>query len=183
MTFFMILTALATVWLGALAWSDCRYRRLPNYLTLPGVVIFPVMYYFLMGWKGVGYSLLGGAIGGFFLLIPYLLRGAGAGDVKMLLAVGCLSGYPGIFLTLFITSIAGLLLGAVMIAAGKTDAARVKHFFRSCFDVKYDRKAGKDALPEFVKKKVRIPYGVAIAAGMWFNLLYTTYLMLKKLSF
>ena len=74
----------------------------------------------------------------------------------------------------------GLILGAVMILAGKTDVHRVKHFLRSCFDVKYDRKAGREALPEFVKKKVRIPYGVAIAAGMWFNLLYTTFLLLRK---
>ena len=180
MTFFLILTALATVWLAALAWSDCRWRRLPNYLTLPGVVIFPVMYYFLMGWKGVGFSLLGGLIGGLFLLIPYLLRGAGAGDVKMLLSVGCLSGFPGVFLTLIITSVAGLILGTVMILAGRTDAARVKHLLRCCFDIKYDREAGKAALPEFVKKKLRIPYGVAIAVGMWGNLLYTAYLMLGK---
>ena len=180
MTFFLIMAALASVWLGVLAWSDCRYRKLPNYLTLPGVVVFPVMYFFLMGWKGVGLSLLGGLIGGFFLLIPYLLRGAGAGDVKMLLAVGCLSGYPGIFTTLIATSVAGLILGAVMIAAGKTDAPRIKHFFRCCFDIKYDRQAGRDALPEFVKKKLRIPYGVAIAAGMWFTLLYTALQMLGK---
>ena len=180
MTFFLILTALATVWLAALAWSDCRWRRLPNYLTLPGVVIFPVMYYFFMGWKGVGLSLLGGLIGGLFLLIPYLLRGAGAGDVKMLLSVGCLSGFPGVFLTLIITSVAGLILGTVMILAGRTDATRVKHLLRCCFDIKYDREAGKAALPEFVKKKLRIPYGVAIAVGMWGNLLYTAYLMLRK---
>ena len=67
-----------------------------------------------------------------------------------------------------------------MILAGKTDGARVRHFFRCCFDIKYDRKAGREALPEFVKKKVRIPYGVAIAAGMWFNLLYTAFLLLKR---
>ena len=175
MTFFLILTIVATVWLGTLAWFDCRYRKLPNYLTLPGVVIFPLMWLCLYGWKGFGYSLLGGLIGGAFLLIPYLLRGAGAGDVKMLLAVGCLSGFPGIFTTLIATSVAGLFLGVVMIIAGKTDASRVKHLFRCCFDVKYDRKAGREALPEFVKKKVRIPYGVAIAAGMWFTLLYTLY--------
>ena len=46
MTFFLIMAALASVWLGVLAWSDCRYRKLPNYLTLPGVVVFPVMYFF-----------------------------------------------------------------------------------------------------------------------------------------
>ena len=180
MTFFLILTALATVWLAALAWSDCKYRKLPNYLTLPGVVVFPVVYYFHWGWQGVGMSLLGGLIGGLFLLIPYLLRGAGAGDVKMLLAVGCLSGYPGVFTTLIATSVAGLILGAVMVAASKTDASRIRHWFRCCTDMRYDRKAGREALPELVKKKVRIPYGVAIAAGMLFSLLFTLFCMMLK---
>ncbi len=176
--FYWTLLIITTVWLGVLSYSDCRWRMLPNYLTLPGVIVFPVMYFCLAGWNGAVSSLAGGAIGGAFLLIPYLLRGAGAGDVKMLLSVGCLSGFPGIFMTLVITSVSGLILGAVMILCGKTDPARIKHFLRCCIDIRYDRTAGKAALPEKKNEKVRIPYGVAIALGTWINMLWTTYRVL-----
>lgn len=177
---FWVIFALATVWLAALAYCDCRWRRLPNELTLPGLLIFPLLWFLLNGVPGLLSSVIGLFIGGFFLLIPYLLRGAGAGDVKMLAAVGALSAYPGIFLTLVITSAFGLVLGAVMIIAGKTDGARIWHFLRCCFDWNYDREAGAAALPDKRTEKVRIPYGLAIAAGMWGNLVYTAFLLLKK---
>lgn len=175
--FYWILFIVVTIWLSVLSWSDCKYRRLPNYLTLPGVIIFPVMYFFLNGWNGVVSSIIGGLIGGAFLLIPFLLRGAGAGDVKMLLSVGCLSGFPGVFMTLVITSILGTILGIAMMIYGKVDTARVKHFFRCCFDFRYDRKAGRENLPDLKREKLRIPYGVAIALGTLLNMIWSAYLM------
>ena len=85
-----------------------------------------------------------------------------------------------IFLTLLITSVSGLILGLVMILWGKTDGARVKHYLRCCFDWNYDREAGFAGLPEKKNEKVRIPYGVAIAIGMFGNFAYTAYMLLQK---
>jgi prepilin peptidase CpaA len=180
MNIFWLIFAFATVWLAALAYCDCKWRRLPNELTLPGLVIFPVLWFFISGVPGVLSSLLGLLIGGLFLLVPYLLRGAGAGDVKMLASVGALSAYPGIFMTLVITSAFGLILGVVMIVAGKTDGARVIHYLRCCFDWNYDRVTGAAHLPDKKREKVRIPYGLAIAVGMWGNLAFTAFQLLNK---
>ena len=180
MIFFWLVFGFATIWLAALAYCDCKWRRLPNELTLPGVVLFPVLWYFISGVPGIWSSLLGLLIGGLFLLVPYLLRGAGAGDVKMLAAVGALSAYPGIFMTLLITSAFGLILGVVMIVAGKTDGARVIHYLRCCFDWNYDRVTGAAHLPDKKREKVRIPYGLAIAVGMWGNFAFTAFQLLKK---
>ena len=178
---FWFIFGFATIWLAALAFCDCKWRRLPNELTLPGVVIFPLVWFLLHGKAGLISSLLGLLIGGLFLLLPYLLRGAGAGDVKMLAAVGALAGYPGIFLTLIITSVCGLILGVVMIVAGKTDSARLVHYFRCCFDWNYDRVTGAAHLPDKKREKVRIPYGVAIAAGMWGNLAIAAFWRIKEI--
>lgn len=180
MNVFWLIFAVATVWLAALAYCDCKWRRLPNELTLPGLVIFPVLWFFISGVPGVLSSLLGLLIGGVFLLVPYLLRGAGAGDVKMLASVGALSAYPGIFMTLVITSAFGLILGVVMIVAGKTDGARVIHYLRCCFDWNYDRVTGAAHLPDKKREKVRIPYGLAIAVGMWGNFAFTAFQLLNK---
>lgn len=162
--------AAATPWLFCLGWQDWKTRRLPNWLTLGGSAVILV-------WQlGCGLpcflnSLLGGLIGGGLLLLPFLLRAAGAGDVKFLFAGGLLTGFPAVFPMLFLTSIFGLLLGIVMQITGRLDGARLRHFFRCIFDWRYDRAAGRKDLPDRENEKVRIPFGSAIAAGIWTTLL------------
>ena len=159
--------SLITVWLVVLGWYDCCYRRLPNYLTLGGAAVFLVMRLALGGTAPMLNGLLGGAVGAAFLLLPFLLRGAGAGDVKMFLAVGILTGYPRIFGIMLLASVFGLVLGIVMLIAGKVDASRLKHWFYCCTKINYDRKAAAEKLPPKNDEGVRIPFGVAIAAGTW----------------
>ena len=158
---------LVTVWLVVLGWYDCAYRRLPNYLTLGGAAAFLVLRLAAGGLAPALNGLLGGAAGGAFLLLPFLLRGAGAGDVKMFFAVGILSGYPRIFVIMVLASVFGLILGAAMLIAGKADGARLKHLFYCCVKLNYDRRAAARALPEKKDEAVRIPFGAAIAAGTW----------------
>ena len=177
---FVLTFSLITVWLVVLGWYDCCCRRLPNYLTLGGAAVFLVMRLASGGAGGALNGLLGGAIGAAFLLLPFLLRGAGAGDVKMFLAVGCLAGYPGIFGIMILASLFGLVLGVAMLIAGKADGARLKHWLNCCVNWKYDRKAGRAALPDKTKETVRIPFGVAIAAGTWCQMVLYAYLSAKR---
>ena len=161
-----------TIYLVVLAWFDICFRRLPNILTVGGALLALGYVFYTSNWSWVwlGRSFLGGVIGFSFLLIPFLLRGAGAGDVKMLFAVGCIVGYPNIFLALIWISLCGIVLGLVMTFSGHLDWARVKHYSRCLIDFKYDKAAGKAALPDASQEKVRIPYGVAIAFGTWLTL-------------
>ena len=122
-----------TIWLTVLGWYDCNYRRLPNYLTLSGAAVFLIMRFALLGTAGVVDGLIGGLIGGAFLLLPFLMRGAGAGDVKMFFAVGCLAGSKPIFPIMIMATVFGLILGVAMIIKGKLDSSRIKHFFKCCF--------------------------------------------------
>ena len=160
-----------TVWLTVLGWYDWYCRRLPNYLTLSGAAVFLVLRW---AWGGTGAfvdGLIGGVIGGAFLLLPFLMRGAGAGDVKMFFAVGCLAGKFAVFPIMIMATLFGLLLGAAMIIKGKLDSSRLKHYFRCCFCINYDREEGRKALPPKNSEAVRLPFGVAIAAGTWCGLL------------
>ena len=116
-------------------------------------------------------SLLGGIVAGALLLIPFLVRAAGAGDLKYLFAGGLLAGYPAVFPMLLLTSVFGLVLGIIMQITGRVDAARLKHFFRCACDWRYDRAEGRKNLPDRESEKVRIPFGVAISAGIWTTLL------------
>ncbi len=170
MTPALFMLMLASPWLGVLCWFDCKYRRLPNYLTLgmaAGALVWRLGYGRLpMFMDGV----YGGLAAGLFLLIPFLLRGAGGGDLKMLFAAGCFCGLHRIALLLFCTSAAGFVMAVGMLLAGKVDGSRLKHWGRCIFDWRYDRKAGREALPSKTDERVRLPFGVAIAIGMWITL-------------
>jgi Flp pilus assembly protein protease CpaA len=105
-------------------------------------------------------------IAGVFLLIPFLLRGAGGGDVKMLFAAGAVVGWGGLFELLWITSLAGLVMAVVMLLAGELDPSRIKHYLRCLWDWHYDRAAGAAVLPPKDGLRFRVPFSVPIAIGL-----------------
>jgi Flp pilus assembly protein protease CpaA len=67
---------------------------------------------------------------------------------------------------LWFTSLAGLVLGVGMLFFGKLDGARIKHVVRCSVDWRYDRKAGAATLPPRESDQVRIPFSLAITAGL-----------------
>ena len=159
------------IWSLVLAALDIRHRRLPNWLTLGGVL---VAFACRLGYGGLD-SLVSGlaaaAVAGGFMLLPFLLRGAGGGDVKMLFAAGAVVGWASVLFLLWYTSLAGLALGIVMIVFGHLDASRLKHLFRVLCDWRYDRKAGALTLPDRENQRVRVPFSIAIGVGLLLTLL------------
>ena len=162
--------AAATPWLIALGIQDWKTRTLPNRYTLGGCVVILVWKFGFGGWPYLLNGLLGGAVAGGLLLIPFLIRAAGGGDLKYLFTGGLLVGFPAVFPMLFLTSLAGLVLGLFMQLSGRLDGSRLKHCFRCLFDWRYDRKKGAEKLPDRENEKVRIPFGTAISAGIWLTL-------------
>lgn len=166
------LFAALTPWLLVLCYHDCRWRRLPNVLTYGGALFALAVRYGIGGWVLGNSGLSGGVVCGLFLLLPFILHAAGGGDVKMLFAVGCAVGLERSAEVILFTSLSGLALMLVMLAAGAADAGRIKHCFRSLFDWRYDRKKAKAALPPKSNEKCRVPFGVAIAFGTWITLAF-----------
>lgn len=171
MTAIIVKTALLTPWLIVLCVSDIRYRRLPNVLTLGGLAVALVMALVFGGMPGLMDSLMAAGCGFLFLIIPFLLRAAGAGDVKMLAAAAAFLGMHTVPFFLLATSFGGLAVAIVMILMRQVTAARLKHAFRTIFDWRYDRKAGKAALPPKDDERARVPFGCAISLGVWATLI------------
>lgn len=160
------LVAVALGWSGLLCWFDLRERRLPNGLTLGGAVVFLVG---RLGYGGAPYFVDGfaaAALAGLFLLLPFLLHGAGGGDVKMLFAAGALTGWSGLLPMLWITSLAGIVLGIGLIVAGRLDGSRLRHYAQCIFNWRYDRKAGAANLAPKTSERVRMPFSLPIAVGL-----------------
>ena len=168
----LVVFSLLTPYLAVLCYLDCRYRRLPNVLTLGGALVALAARYGAGGMACGNEGALGGIVCGLFLLLPFVMHAAGGGDVKMLAAVGCALGLGRVVETILFTSIAGLLLMGVFLIWGNADSSRLKHMFRSAFDWRYDRKAGRAALPPKDSERCRVPFGVAIAVGAWTALIW-----------
>jgi leader peptidase (prepilin peptidase) / N-methyltransferase len=109
-----------------LFFTDLDCRILPNEITLGGTVAGLVASLFVM--PGFQSSLIGVLLGGGVLWATGALyerwrgvEGMGMGDVKMLAMIGAVLGWPLMLLTLVWSSIAGGLLGAILLAF-KADA-------------------------------------------------------------
>jgi leader peptidase (prepilin peptidase)/N-methyltransferase len=103
--------AVLAAWASALITADVRHRRLPNVLTLPGAVA-------IVGWATAsglaGPAILGAlALGGVYLAVHLVdPAGLGAGDVKLAVALGALTGSFG-FAVWLIGALGAPLLTAV----------------------------------------------------------------------
>jgi prepilin peptidase CpaA len=82
------------LWVAAIAaFFDWRRGEIPNWLTLPALLLAPWSYGLAFGVEYALHSLAAGFLGG---LVPYLLfrRGAmGGGDVKLFGALGAVMGF------------------------------------------------------------------------------------------
>lgn len=94
----------------AAAVIDLRTRKIPNWLTLPLAVAGLFCAGLLCGWSGLSDSLAGF----FVLLLPYFilfaLKGSGAGDAKMMGAVGAWLGLRAGVVVLLAVAVAGGVL-------------------------------------------------------------------------
>jgi prepilin peptidase CpaA len=92
---------------------DIRWRRIPNWLTLPTLLVGLLLNLFLFGLPGLRNSFLGMVLAMAINFPLYALRARGAGDVKLLAAVGALVGWRD-WVAVFV--LAGLLGGVLALA-------------------------------------------------------------------
>ena len=83
------------------AFLDIFTRRIPNILTVSGAVLGLAVHGWFAGVDGFCTSILGFLIGFLIILPGYLLKMTGAGDLKLMAAVGALVG-SGLILKVFV---------------------------------------------------------------------------------
>ena len=86
---------------------DVRFRRVPNWLALSGIVLGFVLNMFLFGSTGALAALLGGGLAMLIYFPLFVVRGMGAGDVKLMMAIGFIVGPANWLAIFFITAILG----------------------------------------------------------------------------
>jgi prepilin peptidase CpaA len=148
---------------------DVRTRRIPNRITGPAVAAGLLLHGFAGGWSGLGESVVAGLIAGGIFLLSCLAGGMGAGDVKLMVAVGCIAGLsPLLHLVTSTAVFGGVLALAVAIYHGRLRetlsnvGAVLEHHGRSGFESHPEiNLANANAL--------RLPFAVPVAAGCLFT--------------
>jgi prepilin peptidase CpaA len=82
--------------LAAAAVTDLKSFKIPNWLTMSAMMAGVFGHAFLDGFVGVLFSLKGLGLGLALFLFLYVMGGMGAGDVKLLAAVGSFIGPEGV---------------------------------------------------------------------------------------
>ena len=157
------LLTLALTLTGALL--DWRSRRLPNWLTIPGLLVGVTVHTVVSGWHGALFAVEGAGAAMLLLLAPVLMRLLGAGDWKLVGAVGAFLGPVLILFVLF-----GSILGSgVMALVQMIYARRVIETFRNMLVlVRGFFSFGLRPNPAISLDNValmKIPFGVAVAAA------------------
>lgn len=147
-------------------YTDIAKNKVYNWATLPAILVGLGLG---LGANALGVpvrlsvmsSLIGAGIGGGIFFIFFLLRAIGAGDVKLMAAVGALMGWKFTLTALWLIALVGavMALGALILrkrlAAGLKSSARMLFTFR--------RSKAAESEPALT-----VPYGAAIAiGGMW----------------
>lgn len=148
--------------------SDVRSRRIPNALTftcLLGGLMFAAA---LGGWAGLCDGLAGMAIALVPFFILFVFAGGGAGDAKMMAAVGAWTGVIGGLLAVGGVLIAGGVLALVYTVA----TGRLRHTTNNVLwmlvamrTAVLARGAGAPAIPRVTQLQA-MPYGPAIFLGV-----------------
>jgi prepilin peptidase CpaA len=139
---------------------DLRTRRIPNVLT--GAMAGAGFGLAIFGWGGisVGAALLGCVVGLVLMLPGHALGATGAGDVKLMAAVGSLLGPLVVVNAVLFTAVAGGVLAVAVAVQRKrlgTTLAGTGRMISAPSDVKREIAAGTPAS--------RFAYGPAIAVG------------------
>lgn len=159
----IVIAVIAAVW-------DLKTRRIPNVLTFGAALAAIVVHLWLQGPAGAGWAVAGWLVGVAFFLPFFALGGMGAGDVKLLGALGAWLGPgPVVWVALF-SLIAGGVIGlAVALGYGYLTQA----FANILWMFQFWRAEGPRPVPEVTlatHRGPRLAYAVPVFAGLMVTL-------------
>lgn len=146
---------------------DLRFRRIPNWVSLSGLVLGLGCNTLFSGLAGLRLAGLGFLCAFGVYLLLYMIRAMGAGDVKLMAAVGSIVGLGNWFQVFLATALVGGVLALITIIS--------KQRFRQTLGnvglitselLQFRAPVHADSRLDYRHRDaIRLPHGVAIASG------------------
>jgi prepilin peptidase CpaA len=156
------------VLVAAAARADVRTRTIPNRLTFPALLLGLALHGALAGADGLRSSLVGMAVAGGVLLPGWLFRWMGAGDVKLMAAVGAWLAWP----QALVAVLASLVMGGVISLIVALRRGLLRQALVGAAVIGAAALARSSVTPP-VTTGVRFPFALAVFAGstiaLWFR--------------
>ena len=149
------------------SWIDYSQRRVPNWLNGSLILLgFGVQGYFF-GTAGLLTGFLGLLTGFGLLIVPWMMHGMGAGDVKLMAAIGVFLGPALTFWSFLAGAVIGGVVAVVMIlATGRLHlaCANLGIIMNKCMNrANWFSEFG--SVDSFGTSTQKLPYGVPLTAG------------------
>jgi prepilin peptidase CpaA len=142
------------------AQADVRTRTIPNVITFPALLLGIATHTLLAGREGLGSSLTGMALAGAVLLPGWLFRWMGAGDVKLMAAVGAWLAWP----QALIAVLASLVMGGVISLVVAVRRGRLRQALTGAALIGASTLARTGGVAS-VTTGLRFPFALAVFAG------------------
>jgi len=163
--------AVAAVTLAFAAYIDWKEHRVPNWLTFSAWGIGLLYQGWVGGIEGLEYGMIGSAVGIAVLILPYALNGMGAGDVKLMAAVGAWVGASDLLNAFLWIALIGGGMGLYAMIRSRQLKKRlwlVLTASKNLFALKKLDMGNSESTPP----KILLPYGVPIAFGFYAYFLF-----------
>jgi len=150
---------------------DIRQHRIPNLLCLSFIIVGVTLQSYSAGWEGVLRS-IGGMLCGLALFLPlYICKGMGAGDVKMMAALGAILGPFSTLIAAGFTLVLGGILAIILLLYHFISQQKlhylieeIKNYLTTLKLLIYTRKYYPPKYSEVITT-LRFPYALAISGG------------------
>jgi prepilin peptidase CpaA len=165
-------SVIAAQWFGAFALAglaclcDVRTRRIPNWLTFPSAMLGLIAATVAHGGQGAGASAAGLLVGLLLFFPLFALRGLGAGDVKLMAALGAWLGMRAVVMVAFYTTLAGGVLALGLIVRHRYGRQAARNIWLLLTHWRVFGLRPLDALTLETSAGPKLPYALPIAVGL-----------------
>lgn len=162
----IFMDALLLALLSVAVWMDFDCYKIPNILIVFAVFSGAVLNFYRYGMRGLG-DAVAGCLLPFFILLPvYALSMLGAGDVKLFMAAGAMTGLAGSILSMIAAFFIGAVISVTLMIKYRNFLKRLQFFLNyinllksSCFLKPYYNM-------EKHEKGITVHFSLCIALGV-----------------
>ncbi|HPN92949.1 MAG TPA: A24 family peptidase [bacterium] len=143
--------------------TDIKLRKIHNAVTMPAILSGLILNALNDGASGAMFSLYGILLATGMMALPFIMKGIGGGDLKMLAAIGALKGHEFVFIVFVAGGIMGGIIAALSLNTRAKRKASINQIKNMCLT--FGQESASVARIDTQDSSNAIPYAVAIATG------------------